>query len=97
MARKPPTLVSTHGLTRAPTGPRIGHYGCARGDRVVSVTLVTQPPDARHFPRVLHDLDCPACGFTHDAHPTWRALTEHELEQGKEGEVQWNLKAKEPA
>lgn len=72
---------------------RIGFYGCARGNRVVSVSITNPPKNLRHQPRLLRGIACPACGEEHDADVTWRALTEQEAKDEKKGEVLWTRPA----
>ena len=60
---------------------KIGHYACSDGrGRVIRCAFLGtgRPP---RFVRV----DCPHCGLTHEAAPTWRAAAE--IDEGREPEV----------
>jgi acetyl esterase/lipase len=76
-----PTLLENPWFPR-PTD-RIGFYGCSSGGgRIVRLAWLGRK--GQKPPRTL-SVDCPACGFTHNAVPTWRAPTD--VDEGREPEL----------
>lgn len=68
-----------HSARTAVTYPRVGHYGCARLDRLVRV----REKELRKFPfSAAATVDCP-CGSQHRVVVTWRKLREGEDPAGE--------------
>lgn len=56
-------------MPRALKAEMIGHYGCA--SRLVKLRWTSENGEKKAAPRHFRLL-CPACGFDHLVHPSWR-------------------------